>query len=222
MPTKTLVPPRRVRVRLEGTIESIEPQFWIVDGRRVLFDENTLFEGAQWAAVGRRAAVDGLLVQTDGHVLALHIKVEPPPPPEKPVETVEFKGTVERIDGDAWTVNGTRVLVDANTVIEGTPQVGATAQVKAVRRDDGSLLATRIVVESPQERVVEFEGPIDSIESGHWIVGGRVVQIDANTVIEGDPQVGSVAEVQAVERSDGTLLARRIRILPPPPTPGTQ
>lgn len=217
-PTKTLAPPRRVRVRFEGIIESIEPRLWIVEGQRVLLDESTTVEGAEWAAVGRRATVDALL-QPNGDLLALNIKVEPPPPPEKPVEIVEFKGTIESIEEDAWTVAGTRVLVDANTVIEGTPQIGASAQVKAVRRGDGSLLATRIVVESRQERIVEFEGPILSIEPEQWIVAGFAVQIDENTVIEGSPRIGNLAEVRAVERADGTLLAQRIWVLPVSPTP---
>jgi hypothetical protein len=57
---------------------------------------------------------------------------------------------------------------------------------------------------------VEFEGTVNSISSSVWVIGGQPVQIDSDTDIEDDPQVGDTVKVKAVQLSDGTLVAEKI------------
>jgi len=135
-------------------------------------------------------------------------------PKEAPSEPVEFQGVIESLSDTTWVISGVAVAIAGDTAIEGTPQVGSVAEVKAIRRADGSLLAKRITVRKPEEEaaVVEFEGSIESIGDTMWVIDGRAVAIDANMVIEGTPQVGSVAEVKAIQRADGSLLATRIEV----------
>lgn len=79
---------------------------------------------------------------------ALGLEVEETPVPE--VVEVEFSGTIESIGEGSWVISGQTVLVDANTMVEGTPQVGLTAEVTALSQPDGSLLATHIEIQEPE------------------------------------------------------------------------
>jgi len=62
-------------------------------------------------------------------------------------EDVELKGIVESIVGNEWTVASVTFLVPAETVIDGTIQVGDSVEVKAFWSTDGVLTAVRIHLE---------------------------------------------------------------------------
>lgn len=67
-------------------------------------------------------------------------------------------------------------------------------------------------------RTLEFTDVLYDINGNEWLVGTRVVLIDAHTVIEAPetvPAVGSFVAVQAQRLPDGTLYATRMRITPP-------
>lgn len=211
-PTATPQPPRPVKVKFEGLVEAMEKDHWVVAGQKVLLNEDTIIEHPELAEVGAWAVVQARR-RPDGSLLALRITITRGA--EKPPQPIEFKGLVESIGDAVWIVAGRTVLINEETVIEGTPQVGAVARVQALQQADGTLLATRIVIE---ERVVEFEGPIQEIGSDAWVIAGRRVEVDANTVVVGEPRVGALAEVRAIEQADGTLLATRIEIKEPEPT----
>ena len=75
-----------------------------------------------------------------------------PPPAATPAasaETFSVTGAIEQIGEGEWVVEGVPVAVDAQTAIEGTPQVGASATVRGVIRDDGALLAQWIALGAP-------------------------------------------------------------------------
>jgi hypothetical protein len=67
---------------------------------------------------------------------------------------------------------------------------------------------------------LEFRGRIQSIGSSSLVVDGRLVEVDANTLIRrrGDPipfsalQIGNLVEVEGTPRSDGSVLARKITL----------
>jgi hypothetical protein len=58
---------------------------------------------------------------------------------------------------------------------------------------------------------VEFTGPIEAMQPAAWIVSNVVVQIDANTQIDGTPQINRLAEVRGVT-GPGGLRATSISI----------
>ena len=67
-------------------------------------------------------------------------------------EKLEFEGTIENMPPDApwigeWVIDGQTVIVNADTVIEGTPEIDLIAKVEALVQPDGSLLAIKIKVE---------------------------------------------------------------------------
>jgi hypothetical protein len=59
---------------------------------------------------------------------------------------VAFEGTLQSFSDSLWTVGGLRVTLDAHTVVEGDPWVGATVAVEGLAPGDGSLLASRLTV----------------------------------------------------------------------------
>ena len=211
-PTAIPAPPREIKVKFEGAISNISATLWVVEGQEVRVNADTAIDEQKGRAeVGAWAQVKATR-QADGSLLATKIVIKRPK--EAPSEPVEFQGVIESLSDTTWVISGVAVAIAGDTAIEGTPQVGSVAEVKAIRRADGSLLAKRITVRKPEEEaaVVEFEGSIESIGDTMWVIDGRAVAIDANMVIEGKPQVGFIAEVKAIQRADGSLLATRIEV----------
>jgi len=90
----------------------------------------------------------------------LHVKVAHSSPPETGEEVEvktqeqeqEFEGNIGDMPADApwigeWVIDGQTVIVNADTVVEGTPEIGLIAKVKALVQPDDSLLAIKIEVE---------------------------------------------------------------------------
>jgi hypothetical protein len=67
------------------------------------------------------------------------------------------------------------------------------------------------LLDAGRESEVEFTGPIESIQPNAWIVGGLVVEVDANTSIVGTPQINRMAEVKGMT-GPGGLRASSITI----------
>lgn len=59
-------------------------------------------------------------------------------------DEIEFRGVVESIVGDLWTVNGRAVKVTAFTEVKGLFQVGDWVKIHAFLDDDGTLTAREI------------------------------------------------------------------------------
>lgn len=148
------------------------------------------------------------------------------PPPTLPVTAtpsagLHLAGLVESIAPDAWRVAGLDIAVGADTpIVErgGPAEVGAFVRIRAVRQPDGSLVAQRIVVEQlPSEAgtAAAFAATIEEVADGHWLVGGRRVAITATTAIAGEPEVGTLAAIEAAREPTGELTAIRILILAP-------
>jgi len=203
------------RVEFRGPIESLPNTAgfigtWVVAGVSVDVDANTQIEGTP--EVGAWAEVKATR-QNTGDLLATKIEVRN----THPEPTVEFKGVIEQIEADFWVVRGMTVTITTTTEIIGTPEVGRIAEVHAQVLPDRSLLATRIKVEDPNEhhdRYVEFKGRIQSFSDTEWNVSGVTVLIDSQTVIEGTPEVGKMAEVKGILQAGAgrTVLARKIEV----------
>ena len=212
-------PPRDIKVRIEGRIDEIGGSHWVVSGQRInLRSSTSIKEDEAQAQVGGWAVVSADK-KSDGQLVAREIVVVRGP--DQPPQSVEFGGAIESIGADSWTISGRVVQIVSETIIEGTPEIGAEARVKAEQYADGRLVAKRITVTQTEE-VVQFEGVIQSIRGDRWTVAGQEVLIGPDTQINGQPVVGAIAEVEAVVRADSSKLARWIRVESPPepePTP---
>jgi hypothetical protein len=57
---------------------------------------------------------------------------------------------------------------------------------------------------------IQFEGTVESIGGGQWVVSGRTLRITSDTEIRDDPKIGDRVKVKAEVFSDGTWVALRI------------
>lgn len=149
-------------------------------------------------------------------------------------EDDEVKGVIHELGDSTLVVSGRTFHVDENTVITGDDdnpiafadlQVGFLVEVHAVKRDDGTLLATRIEVEDnfgEDGRHDEIKGEISEIGEDFFIVSDRTFFVDEHTVFLGDDdrgmisfsdlQVGFFVEVHAVRQNDDTFLAVKVEV----------
>ncbi|NLS78808.1 MAG: hypothetical protein GXY76_16260 [Chloroflexi bacterium] len=203
---------------LRGNIEAIEGAGsalrLTVSGAKVVTDGETQIVGE--IALGRIADVRGER-RADGSVLARRIVTSAP---GEAAQQVEFEGVIEAMQGDWWTVSGTRVWI-AGAEIPRQGHVGLTAEVSGAQQADGSVRATYILVEeiNPSEEQ-RFSGRVVSMARESWTLRldsgvQQVVYLDASSFIDesrAPAAAGNLASVLAIQRQDHTLLALRIRL----------
>ncbi len=199
---------------------------WMVSGRKVTVTAATEIERDNGqVVVGATVEVEGVL-QTDGSVMAQEIEVKSAPGAE-----FKFTGTVEMLPdtmgriGD-WTVSGVIVHVTAATRIDqddAPVAVGVKVEVKGARRADGSVDAYKISVDSDTDGnngVVVFRATVESLPDaagriGVWSVGGRKVNVTANTMLKPGADafaVGFFVQVRGNKRPDGSIDALDIEV----------
>jgi len=142
----------------------------------------------------------------------------PAPTPTWAREEVKarIQGTVTSINGSRWTVEGVSFDTDAQTQYIGAPDIGWKVEVVLVMRADGSYVARTIRAISGPEAPPEpfdFTGRVEAIDGDRWTIEGQVVKVLGNTIIEGDPRVGSWVTVHAERRASGEVWALRIKEL---------
>jgi hypothetical protein len=193
-------------------IQEIDPRYWIVCNRVVLITENTTIQGRP--EIGSLAEVKGIRMAGDA-VLARSIRVVV----ASAYAEVEFEGAIESVADTVWTVNGITVTLSPVTVIRGVPEMGRAAEVKGALQPDGSVLAQVITVKGAESTTqVDIEGLVEEIEATSWLVAGTRVAIGTSTFIDDSrapAEVGMWAQIRALRRQDGSLLALRIRLSRP-------
>jgi hypothetical protein len=79
------------------------------------------------------------------------------------VEDVEFYGVIETKSEGSWMISGVRVLVDAQTELKGTLEIGDLVKVEALTQEDGSLLALEIYPDRYEDNEVgDSDDDLDS------------------------------------------------------------
>ena len=147
--TITVLPVDDKIIEFGGVIEYIGHPAWVIDGRKVKVTRQTRIFGRP--RVGLYAKVRAV-VESNGELLALTIHVQNEWP-----HKVEWTGIIEQLppqvstevsDGyvGRWVVGGRTVLVTRRTEIVGTPRVGLTAHVVALRYPRRPLVAMKIEV----------------------------------------------------------------------------
>jgi len=134
----------------KGTVTAITDAVWTIDGTGFAITADTLFEGDPQVGdfVEVKFHLDG-----DGNPVADRIEKE-----DGQDEDVEFVGIVEAIGEASWTISGRVVSVDASTEIDAGISVGDTVEVRALEQADGSLKATRIHEEDPNDHPGDDNG----------------------------------------------------------------
>jgi hypothetical protein len=219
-------PPGNPTVNFRGVIEEkTTPQQWKISGVVVQLNAQTVvLEQAGPADVGATVQVVGVR-QQDRSILARVIQVLKPPAQLRPVQ---FTAPIVALPSGGllgeWTVGAEIVVVSDGTTLlpEGVvPAEGDIAHVTGLRMSDGKVDAKIIQIRRPSQVEVSFTGPIQSFSDTEWMVRYVKVLIAATTVIEGEPQVGLIAEVKGFLQLDRSVIATHILVREPQVEPVT-
>jgi uncharacterized protein DUF5666 len=126
-------------------------------------------------------------------------------------EDQELKGTVEQVSDTSWTIGGQAFAIDDGTIFVGAPGLGDFVEVRFHLDSSGNPVADRIRKEDAAGDELEFRGLVEAIGASSWTVSGRVVGVNAQTVITGNPKLGDLVEVRANRAPDLTLTATSIQ-----------
>lgn len=201
-PTRRATETPRV-VRFSGLIERFPPPLlgtWRIGGRDVLVTRSTLIIGepklGQQAQVTASASVQQNAARE--RLVAIEIEIEE----AEPAHTAEATHTAEPspTPRPTHTTRPTRTPRAARSPgPPSRPEPTPTASSQP----------------SPDTDNTAFTGTIESLPPGRmgvWIISGRTVIVGASTSVEGVAAVGLEAEVEAVQRSDASLHAIKIRV----------
>jgi hypothetical protein len=121
-----------------------------------------------------------------------------------------FTGLVEQREDDAWTISGTKILVDEATIVEGATGdvVGQIAQLTIISGPGGPQ-AIGISLRGSEDlaKTTTVSGVIDKVDGNKIQLGGRTFKLDASTVIDGGSfalETGVHARVES-ECAEGAL-----------------
>jgi hypothetical protein len=145
-------------------------------------------------------------------------------------DEVEFTGTIDDIQSDGLTVEGTFFFVTATTSIRDNDDnpitfadlaVGMLVEIRGERDANGDLIATDIEIEDGDDDEVEITGEIEAIGASSVTVGGSVFVVTDQTLLldnNNNPiafsafAVGMLVEAEGDVQPDGTISARKIKM----------
>ena len=93
--------------------------------------------------------------------------------------------------------------------VDSEKRVEVERQLQERRREE-----VRTVLEMQRQVEVEFSGELTDFNESTWTVGGFTLQLNANTEIQGTPQIGVIVAVRAVVGPNGGLQAESLAIMP--------
>lgn len=109
-------------------------------------------------------------------------------------------GLIEEIHPTWWLVNGLRIVLTPDTLIDeslGPAEIGAEVAIEGiVLSDPPAFQATLIRVMRSNVETKDWTGTIQSMSGSIWVVGNTTVDV-AGADISGAPAVGKVASVHA-------------------------
>lgn len=206
-------PRRRPQVKVSGWVAQSAQGDWLVGGWPLGLDSMAV--QTESLRAGTYASTVGTL--DDGRLMVSALRIADIRPESG--YTVEFRGIIEEVTARHWIVGGRLVFVTESTSVQGRAEPGALAEVKGVRFFGDITVARSIrVIARGAFAEVQFEGIIESMADGAWVVGGVTVTVSTVTTVEGAPAVGLLAEVQGLLQPDGSVLAQRIHVKETMPT----
>lgn len=207
------------QVTLSGTVQSVNPSAGTLQllGVTVHVDANTSFGGGHSVrSLNDIVANDIVHVQANavGSVLLASSILVFAPVPQLPIL---IHGTVKSIGTDAWVITDSRgrdisVSVNAQTKILGSPKVGDSVDILANVDSANNYVAISISISPAPTGQIRLTGVVKSITGTQWVIGPAVglgpdflVQVNAQTRIIGNPQVGDRVEVVAQPGREGFI-----------------
>jgi len=204
-------------VEFQGIVEAMNGNMITVAGMAVDISAATIENGP--VGVGDVVKVEATRM-ADGSLVAGKIEVKGSADSGGGDEyrpQVEFKGKVEAINGNVYTIAGIAVDASSAAIENGPIAVGDMVEVEGVEQADGSVLAAKLDKEMPAEEAaqVEFTATIQSMGADTITCdNGMTVTVDGNTIIDeskGMLEIGAKVEVKALDQN-GSLLALSIKV----------
>jgi hypothetical protein len=206
---------------------------WVVGGITVqVVSTTSLEQDGGGFAIDAIVDVEGTPDAT-GVVVASQIELQSggAPAPKPPPDELEIVGTIDSLPSGGligtWQVAGHAVIVTAATELDtesGPFAVGVTVEVHGTLDTTGAIDASEIDSmpgSGASEPALEFFGTVDTLPPaasgliGVWSIGGKLVNVTAQTVIEmeGAPiVVGTAVEVSGFAQADGMVDAQKIEV----------
>jgi hypothetical protein len=142
-------------------------------------------------------------------------------------DELEFVGEVEFISVGEWTIAGLSFIIDSNTEIKGSPDLGDIVKVHSSLTTEGALLAREIEPAEGDDTFAEddddalpfdlanefeFVGSVDAIGSSEWVVSGKPLMILPATEVKGTIIEGDLVKVHAFLNENAEMAAREIEL----------
>lgn len=132
---------------------------------------------------------------------------------EDPAVDFFVQGQITAISGDQWSIAGLTVTVPPELAATLSFQIGDWVRVWGRILPDGTRIADRFDYAVNDKEKLRFTGVIESMGTDHWVISGIPVKVNAETEIEGTPQVGDIVHVAFVILEDGSWLAKEIEMI---------
>lgn len=120
-------------------------------------------------------------------------------------ERVSFDAQVILQGDDRWVIGDVVVLLTPETIIIGEITPGMVVEVEGITRPNGWVQASEIHL-----RNFKITGVVESISPNLWHISGEEIQINSDTYIDPNIQVGQIVVVQIHSTDDGVFYARNI------------
>ncbi|MEA3335378.1 MAG: DUF5666 domain-containing protein [Chloroflexota bacterium] len=195
---------------------------WDVGNSRVIIVSPDDISGdpeiGKLAAVHGRISPEGLVAD---HVIVLDSDTE-----------VAIDGSIVELNATEWVVDDLTVEIDSNTVIHGTPAIGARVQIRAEELDNGNVLALEVWVVGSLPGVQNLVGWLQRIQTEDNPSIWRVNLLDGpdlspvfmgiydDTVVDesgGAAVPDAWLEMEATHMGDGYYYGHHIKVLPRAP-----
>ncbi len=148
-------------MEMTGVVESIQPTFWMVSGQPVAIQPSTeikdVIQVGELVKVHAQPGAGGMFTAREIELATSNSQPgfddgsSSSNNPAVNASESEFYGTVEAIDGNLYTIDGQQVIINENTEVKNSIQVGDVVKVHAWTAADGSLTAREIELASADD-----------------------------------------------------------------------
>ncbi|MDW7755175.1 MAG: DUF5666 domain-containing protein, partial [Brevefilum sp.] len=129
---------------------------------------------------------------------------------------IEFKGYVENVSGNIWTISGYQIIVTSATEIKGQISADNFVKVEAWVDDQGTIFAKEIELETDDEMSYkgeyEVKGIVSEVGDGYFMINGMRFELTPNSEIEDDIEVGDFVKVEGGMLGNGVFYIVEIEI----------
>lgn len=149
-------------MEMTGVVESIQPTFWMVSGLPVAIQPSTeikdVIQVGDLAKVHAQPGAGGMFTAREIELADINTQIGVDDNSSSNssddlsgASENEFYGTVTAINGNIYTIDDQQVIINENTEVKNSIQIGDVVKVHAWTAADGSLTAREIELASAED-----------------------------------------------------------------------